>query len=452
MSTTPSTASGRRIWPARRREHLPVTFLGVQDDVTPYLRAADVFLLTSREDPFPLVALEAAQCGVPIVCFADAGGMPAFVEADAGAVVPFADVEAMAGAVTALCADDTRRHALGARARQKLLARFTTAFTAPHLLSVCRGAAGRAPAVSVVVPNYNHGRYLRERLDSIFAQTFRDFEVIVLDDASTDDSLAVIAEYEGRADVRVIRNEHNSGSTFTQWLKGLDAARADVIWMAESDDGCAPEFLATLLPLLRDPRVKLAYANSHVWNERSEVVGDYTSNPYLTTLSPTKWAQPYRVSAEQEMNDGLGVKNTILSASAVLFRKADVAAATRSALQSMRIAGDWLFYAQAVEGGDIAYTPQKLNFHRRHDESVVGKLLAQNRVEQFFREFAAVQGWIADHYRLNDGFGAKWERYLRDQWQAFYPDRPFEDIAAYYPFDELRARVAASRAAAGRPA
>ena len=430
-------------------EGLAVTFLGVKDDVTPYLRAADVFLLTSREDPFPLVALEAAACGLPIVCFAEAGGMPAFVAADAGAVVPFGDVDAMATQVAALCDADARRLDLGTRARQKWQARFTTAFTAPHLLSVCRTAAGRTPAVSVIVPNYNHARYLRQRLDGIFAQTFRDLEVIVLDDASTDDSLAVVAEYQDRADVRVILSEQNSGSTFAQWLKGIDAARADVIWMAESDDGCAPEFLETLLPLLRDPRVKLAYANSHVWNEQSEVVGDYTGNPYLTTLSATKWASAYRVSAEQEMNEGLGVKNTILSASAVLFRKCDVDVATRSALQSMHVAGDWLFYAYAVAEGDIAYTPKKLNFHRRHDESVVGKLLKQNRVEQFFREFAAVQTWIADHYRLDGAFEAKWEHYLREQWDAFFPGRPFEEIENYYPLGALRARLAASRTSAG---
>ncbi len=428
---------------------LAVTFLGVQNDVTPYLRAADLFLLTSREDPFPLVALEAAECAVPVICFAEAGGMPAFVEDDAGAVVPFLDVDAMAAQVAVLCGDDVRRQALGARARQKLHARFTTSFTAPQLLSVCRTAAGQAPAVSIVVPNYNHSRYLRQRLDGIFAQTFRDVEVIMLDDASTDDSLTVMAEYQARADVHVIRNDQNSGSTFAQWLKGIDAARAEILWMAESDDGCAPEFLETLLPLVRDSRVKLAYANSHVWNAQGDVVGDYTSNPYLTTLSPTKWAHAYRVSATQEMNDGLGVKNTILSASAVLFRKFEVAADTRSVLQSMRIAGDWLFYAQAVAGGDIAYTPKKLNYHRRHDESVVGKLLKENRVEQLFREFHAVQTWIADHYHLDAAFESKWEHYLREQWEAFFPGRPFDDIERHYAFDALRARLAASRARGG---
>lgn len=428
------------------REALPVTFLGVQDDVTPYLQAADLFALTSREDPFPLVALEAAQCAVPVVCFAGAGGMPAVVNDDAGVVVPFGDTAAMAAAVVALARDGARRQRLGAQARAKVLARYTTDVTAPHLLSVSRAVAGQAPAVSVVVPNYNHGRYLRTRLDSIFAQTFRDVEVIILDDASTDDSLAVIGDYEHRADVRVLQNAQNSGSTFTQWLTGIDAARADAVWMAESDDGCAPEFLQTLRPLLRDPQVALAYSNSLVWNAQGEVVGDYTRTAYLTDLSPEKWLQPYRVSAAQEVNDGLGVKNTILSASAVLFRKFPIEAAMRDTLKSLRIAGDWWFYALALRGGDIAYTPAPLSYHRRHEESVVGKLLQQQRVEQFFREFAAVQRQILAWFPLEPEFAARWERYLRDQWAAFYPDRPFEDIAQYYPLEELRQRVNAATA------
>ena len=51
------------------------------------------------------------------------------------------------------------------------------------------------PLVSVIVPNYNHAPYLRQRLDSIFNQTFHDFEVIILDDCSTDNSIEIIEEY-----------------------------------------------------------------------------------------------------------------------------------------------------------------------------------------------------------------------------------------------------------------
>lgn len=57
------------------------------------------------------------------------------------------------------------------------------------------------PAVSVIIPSFNHARYLRQRLDCIFEQTFRDFEVILLDDGSTDQSIEILKEYAVRDQV-----------------------------------------------------------------------------------------------------------------------------------------------------------------------------------------------------------------------------------------------------------
>ena len=89
---------------AMRREGLEkyVTFLGKKHNPRDYFCTGDIFLVSSRNDPFPLVALEAAECGLPVICFADAGGMPDFVEDDAGFVVPFADTKAMAEKVAVL--------------------------------------------------------------------------------------------------------------------------------------------------------------------------------------------------------------------------------------------------------------------------------------------------------------------------------------------------------------
>ena len=63
-------------------------------------------------------------------------------------------------------------------------------------------AAEPTPRVSVIVPNYNHARFLRRRLDSILAQTYQDFELILLDDASTDESLTILDTYASEARVR----------------------------------------------------------------------------------------------------------------------------------------------------------------------------------------------------------------------------------------------------------
>lgn len=79
-----------------------IILAGEQTDIRSYYEAFDVFLLTSREDPFPLVCLEAALAYTPVVCFADAGGMPEFVRDDAGAVVPYLDLDGMARAVVSL--------------------------------------------------------------------------------------------------------------------------------------------------------------------------------------------------------------------------------------------------------------------------------------------------------------------------------------------------------------
>jgi glycosyltransferase involved in cell wall biosynthesis len=275
-------------------------------------------------------------------------------------------------------------------------------------------------------------------------QTYRDIEIILLDDASSDNSMEVLERYRPYADVRIVRNEQNSGSTFKQWLKGLEMARADVIWVAESDDSCEADFLECLLPSFENPRVKLAYANSHVMDENSQIVGDYTQGEYLTSLSRTKWAKDYQVSAEQEINDGLGVKNTMLSASAVIFRRFEISEATRASLAQMRLVGDWYFWINAILHGEVCYTATKLNYHRRHSESVIGKLLRQNRVGAFLNEFSNVHKEIFSRYRLAPEFAAKWEEYLQSQWEAFFPGRPFVELREHYPLDKAREQIRAA--------
>jgi glycosyltransferase involved in cell wall biosynthesis len=81
------------------------------------------------------------------------------------------------------------------------------------------------PKVSIIVPNYNHARFLRQGLDSILHQTFQDFELILLDDCSMDNSRAILAEYRWDPRIQMQFNEENSGSTFKQWNKGVKLAR-----------------------------------------------------------------------------------------------------------------------------------------------------------------------------------------------------------------------------------
>src|ERR1700740_1180691 len=116
------------------------------------------------------------------------------------------------------------------------------------------------PTVSVVVPNYNHGRFLRQRIDSILGQTFQDFELILVDGCSTDNSRPILSSYAGDPRVRIELNSANSGSPFKQWNKGVRLARGEYVWIAESDDYAEASFLERLIAVLdSDPMVLLAY-------------------------------------------------------------------------------------------------------------------------------------------------------------------------------------------------
>jgi glycosyltransferase involved in cell wall biosynthesis len=129
------------------------------------------------------------------------------------------------------------------------------------------------PEVTVITPNYNHARYLPRRLESILGQTFQDFELIILDNASTDNSREVIEWYAKDPRVKTIFNAANNGSTFRQWSLGLGHARGEYVWFAESDDYAAPTLLETLVDRLdRHPNVGLAYCQSWVVDEDANLL------------------------------------------------------------------------------------------------------------------------------------------------------------------------------------
>ncbi|HEU0222831.1 MAG TPA: glycosyltransferase, partial [Paracoccaceae bacterium] len=117
---------------------------GYRGDLGRILRGADLFLLPSEEDPFPLAALQAALARLPIVCFEAAGGVPELVAQGCGTAVAHMDAGAMAEAVIAYAADPARRGAEGARGRELVLGSYTVEAIGPELLRHIEEAAGSA--------------------------------------------------------------------------------------------------------------------------------------------------------------------------------------------------------------------------------------------------------------------------------------------------------------------
>lgn len=113
-----------------------VRFIGFRSNSLKYYAAFDVFALTSREDPFPLVMLETASLGKPIVCFDESGGAREFVSDDCGFVVPYLNVEAMAGKIVQLLRTPDLRNRMGQQAKHKVRSHYDISIIAPKLLKV----------------------------------------------------------------------------------------------------------------------------------------------------------------------------------------------------------------------------------------------------------------------------------------------------------------------------
>lgn len=136
-----------------------IHFTGTLNNVRDYLQASDLFLLPSREDPFPLVCLEAADCYLPIICFDEAGGMPELVKDDAGFVVPFEDTKEMANKTIHLLSNEHERVERGKIAHQRFVEHFSVKASLGKILHTIQSVGNINPLVSNW-PNINQADLL----------------------------------------------------------------------------------------------------------------------------------------------------------------------------------------------------------------------------------------------------------------------------------------------------
>src|SRR5579862_9471333 len=176
------------------------------------------------------------------------------------------------------------------------------------------------PRVSVIVPNYNHARFLPQRIESILNQTFQDFELILLDDCSTDDSRSILSRYSGDPRVTIEFNKVNSGSTFKQWNKGVRLARGEYVWIAESDDYADTRLLEKLVARL-DTEPKAVFAQCRSWRVLADGKLEGFQDTYLTDLGSDKWAGDFCADGIQECRNHLVRCCSVQSASSVVFRR-----------------------------------------------------------------------------------------------------------------------------------
>ena len=373
-----------------------VRFVGFQKAAARLVAAADVFFLPSREDPFPLVCLEAAQYGIPTVYFAGRTGISECIGTDAGCALPALDTGAACRTIRMLSAQPGLRQQMGSIAHSRLMTRYTAEIGARQLAFHLLNLADKAPHISVVVPTYNQAQFIRERLDSILQQTVQDFEVLVLDDCSTDETAAIVGQYLADPRIRLIRNDVNSASPFKQWKKGISHCRSDLVWIAEGDDACGNDFLETLLPAFDEPTTAIAFCRSEVIDECSAIRCG-SLDEYLSQSGFPFHEMSVRMEGIRAVDAGFGALCLIVNASSAIVRKACVADCLDAAEQ-FRMCGDWYFYLAALRHGELFYTRAAVSYFRRHTNSVVHRLEGSLT---YFQERSRVLQFVTDSFAIS---------------------------------------------------
>lgn len=246
--------------------------------------------------------------------------------------------------------------------------------------------------VTVVIPNYNHSKYLKQRIESILEQDYNEFEIIILDDNSTDNSVEIIESFRNESKIKdIIVNRDNSGSVFRQWRKAFEIAKGNYLWIAESDDYASKDFLSKTIPIMeKNPNIGILYTNSYVV-KNEKIVSDFSTirnKNYQTQL----WSESFYMSGteflKKFMSGGCAINNASCTVmKSCLFND-------WSYLENFKYHGDWAVYNKILEKSDIYYFNEP--FH------IIGimKKIFLNKVLKIFQRILNILKFIIHIIKL----------------------------------------------------
>ncbi len=227
--------------------------------------------------------------------------------------------------------------------------------------------------ISVVVPNYNYERYLEQRLYSILSQQVKIYELILLDDCSTDHSRKkiddLVSKLSSYVSIQKVYNEKNSGSAFKQWEKGFELAKGDYVWIAEADDFCDAHMLKNLVqPILHEDDVVISYCDTAYIDALGKMILPSIRSE-IDIQKTGHWNDSYVNDGLDEIKHYSFLNCTIANVSSTLIKKDDYHKYFELSGQ-FKQAGDWLFYVNVMQHGKVAFCAKTLNYYRVHGNNV----------------------------------------------------------------------------------
>jgi glycosyltransferase involved in cell wall biosynthesis len=223
------------------------------------------------------------------------------------------------------------------------------------------------PKVTALVPSYNHGRYIRERIESIVNQSYLNIELIVIDDRSDDDSHEIISMLQEKYKFQYLRNDRNSGTPFAAWEQVCKLATGDYVWICESDDVAETTFVEKAIASFeKEPNAVLCYCSSHVINEESAIVG-HVDSFFHDIWKEKRWDNDFVAEGIDELLQFQLRGQTVPNMSSALIKKRAFTASFTPFLKRLRLTGDWLFIGELMKHGRVIYLRETLSRFRKHE-------------------------------------------------------------------------------------
>ena len=254
--------------------------------------------------------------------------------------------------------------------------------------------------LSVVIPNYNYSEFLHQRIYSILNQKEKIYEIILLDDYSTDNSRSIIDkmvnELSNYISIRSIYNDKNSGSAFKQWEKGFNEAKGNYVWIAEADDYVDCNFLKKVLkPIKNDENIVISYCDTAFIDKKGYIIMKTIKNE-IDLLKTKHWDSDFINNGIDEIKKYAYLNCTIANVSSVIFKNGNYKEYFKLS-SKYKQAGDWLFYVNVMQNGKISYINKPLNYYRLHGNNVTSTTKKNNHLNEIKR----IHEYLGEKYKFN---------------------------------------------------
>jgi len=296
----------------------------------------------------------------------------------------------------------------------------------------------KKPLVSIVFTSYNHIEYLEQALKSILNQTYPNFELIIVDDCSTDGSREILSKYS--SDFYVIKLHllpENTGSYVTASNYGAQYALGDFILFAQCDDFSEPTQVEKLVRAFgENPEVGVVYSRSNLVDQNGKV---YLDDYVIRQRSFQKKCVNNTIISGPEMRSFLSFSCVIPNLSAALIRK-ELYVASGGLSEKYLMAADWAFWLELSERTKFYYLTEPLNNFRQHETTIRSTIKIVKQIQEIYAVFYShmnkYKESIGNIFQMKVNVGGIWFAYFKENFKVAVVGFP-EAFGATFKYEKF---------------